>query len=276
MNNYRPSATRCFLFLLLAFAAATFFIEVDKTTPWPAIQPHAFLRWWEQIGTDQAAVVILRIVGSGIAGWAMLVGAFGLLASLRPNSLFAGVWRIVTPMSLRRMLAAGVLATALAAPVAATASSPTASAPIILEDLGVIQDTKQGHLASSTRSHSVIPVLSDLGPSDKIAAPKQPKQLKQTTQLKQPAANAINSDTTASRHSEVPQAGEPAKVWLVKPNDHLWKIATDTLAHHGAQVDTAQVLSYWRQLIATNIDQLNDNPDLIYPGQVLTLPRVQA
>ncbi len=261
MKTYRPSAKRCFLFLLLAFAGAAFFIEIDKTTPWPAIQPNEFVSWWEQLGTDQAAIVMLRIVGSGIAGWAMLVGTVGLLASFRPNGLIAGVWSIVTPQSLRRMLAVGVLTTVLAAPVAATAASPNAHAPIILEDLGVMHETQQEDFAQSSKGFATL--LSDLGPSEQIIQPKQS------------GPTAINNDKAASRSVNAPHTSAPSEIWLVKTDDHLWKIAADTLEKRGVLADTAQVLTYWRQLIATNIDQLNNNPDLIYPGQVLTLPQVQ-
>ena len=38
----------------------------------------------------------------------------------------------------------------------------------------------------------------------------------------------------------------------------------------------AEVVPYWRELIAANRDRLRDrdNPDLVFPGQVFVLPAV--
>ncbi|MGH9188183.1 MAG: LysM peptidoglycan-binding domain-containing protein, partial [Acidimicrobiales bacterium] len=66
--------------------------------------------------------------------------------------------------------------------------------------------------------------------------------------------------------------------WTVAPGDSFWSIAeehlTDTRARPDA--DDAEIASYWRVLIAANRSLLADptNPDLIYPGQVLSLPPV--
>ena len=76
---------------------------------------------------------------------------------------------------------------------------------------------------------------------------------------------------------EAPVASTPvdADVWVIESGDHLWRVAEETLTHHaGRPVSDREVDGYWRTLIELNRDVLSDptNPDLVYPGQVFTLP----
>lgn len=65
------------------------------------------------------------------------------------------------------------------------------------------------------------------------------------------------SDTTAPASS--PSAG--ARTYTVRPGDSLSKIARDQLGD----------ASRWPSIFEANRDKIS-NPDLIHPGQVLTLP----
>ena len=60
---------------------------------------------------------------------------------------------------------------------------------------------------------------------------------------------------------------------IVEPGDHLWRISKrhlDSLEAFGP------VAAYWRQVITANVDSLRSgDPDLIYPGEVITLPPVE-
>lgn len=63
----------------------------------------------------------------------------------------------------------------------------------------------------------------------------------------------------------------------VVAGDHLWSIAEDALAAAwGRAPSDGEVEPYWRAVIAANRDVLAtpDDPDLIFPGQVVTLPPV--
>lgn len=65
------------------------------------------------------------------------------------------------------------------------------------------------------------------------------------------------------------------ETWTVAPGDHLWSIAERTLATSLGRTPTEdEVVPYWRALIDENRHAFADpqNPDLIYAGQVLTLP----
>lgn len=61
----------------------------------------------------------------------------------------------------------------------------------------------------------------------------------------------------------------------VRPGDSLWSIAERTVAARtGAAPTDAATAAYWTRLIEANRDRLvqRDDPGLILPGQVLTLP----
>lgn len=62
---------------------------------------------------------------------------------------------------------------------------------------------------------------------------------------------------------------------LVVVGDHLWKISSKHLKT--ATVETTDVATYWRAVIDMNRDDLRSgNPDLIYPGEVISLPPVSS
>jgi NADH:ubiquinone oxidoreductase subunit 6 (subunit J) len=108
-----------------------------------------------------------------------------------------------------------------------------------------------------------------------------------------PLADDLTSGTATMRRIDEPgpqasQAGpapalpaapssDPAFVAdsvVVAHGDSLWSIAAEVVSDRGGPSDDASVARYWRRLIAENRTNLVDptNPDLIHPGQRLTLP----
>lgn len=77
-------------------------------------------------------------------------------------------------------------------------------------------------------------------------------------------------------HASPPAAAPVAGAeWQVRPGDHLWSVAA-TVLHEawGAPANDDEVAPYWRRLVEANRAVLADpaNPDLLYPGQVVTVP----
>lgn len=65
---------------------------------------------------------------------------------------------------------------------------------------------------------------------------------------------------------------------MVRPGDHFWSIAEAVLRERqGAPSSDDDVAEYWERLVAGNRTRLVDssNPDLLYPGQTLHLPRIR-
>ena len=58
----------------------------------------------------------------------------------------------------------------------------------------------------------------------------------------------------------------------VKPGDTLWSLTRGALRHAGAAEDDSTVARTWPLLWQHNRAVLGSDPDLIHPGQVLTLP----
>ena len=54
----------------------------------------------------------------------------------------------------------------------------------------------------------------------------------------------------------------------VVPGESLWSISEDALATE----DPAAVAAFWPKLYEANRDTIGSDPDLIYPGQLLTIP----
>ena len=69
-------------------------------------------------------------------------------------------------------------------------------------------------------------------------------------------------------------SASPGDSVVVEPGDHLWKISAshlEAVLERPAEVE--EIDPYWRVVMETNRDLLNSgDPDLIYPGEVITLP----
>jgi nucleoid-associated protein YgaU len=65
---------------------------------------------------------------------------------------------------------------------------------------------------------------------------------------------------------------------VVVRGDHLWRISERHLdAVLGRTAADAEVSPYWRRVIEVNRDGLRSgDPDLIYPGEVVTLPEAEV
>jgi nucleoid-associated protein YgaU len=61
--------------------------------------------------------------------------------------------------------------------------------------------------------------------------------------------------------------------YVVRPGDNLWVIAQRTLEEHDRPA--AELVAYWHTVIEANAEALRSgDPNLIYPGEILTLPAV--
>jgi nucleoid-associated protein YgaU len=63
--------------------------------------------------------------------------------------------------------------------------------------------------------------------------------------------------------------------WVVRPGDHLWRIAEETLARAwGRAPSDREIDPFWRTVIKRNRSALHDpaNPDLLFPGDRIEVP----
>ena len=88
-----------------------------------------------------------------------------------------------------------------------------------------------------------------------------------------PASDARPGSTDAVAPADVPGSGS----WTIEAGDHLWHVAESTVTRVlGRPAPAATTLAYLDLLIDSNRARLvvADNADLVFPGQIFTLPSV--
>ena len=90
-----------------------------------------------------------------------------------------------------------------------------------------------------------------------------------------PGEPAAGSEAAGRVHRGAEGASPRASTHVVQPGESLWSIARDALeTARGTAADEDEVADYWSEVVEHNRDDLPDpeNPDLIFPGQVVRLP----
>lgn len=218
--------------------------RLGELVPGPqSLTTKAMSSWAASTDLADIAITLIRLVGLGLSIYLIVIGVVGAIAIGTRWRPAHRLWRLITTTGTRQMIAGG-LALAVSVPVATSAHAPSAA---ILSDIGpsaAIALTDLGAVAEIT----------DIG-----AAPVQEPRL--AAAAPEPAAAELSEPT--------------ADVWLVARGDHLWSIAQETLADEwGRPPREPEVEAYWRRLIDINRSQVGANPDLLFPGQTLTLPPV--
>jgi nucleoid-associated protein YgaU len=67
-------------------------------------------------------------------------------------------------------------------------------------------------------------------------------------------------------------AGRTGTTHTVVRGDTLWGIARDILDQRDARPTGAEIATAWKLIYATNTEVVGHDPNLIHPGQVLTIP----
>ena len=112
------------------------------------------------------------------------------------------------------------------------------------------------------------------------ADPSPPPSASAMTLRRLPDAPSTTTTTTtpppaAPTSGPVPTSGSPGRTtWTIQPGEHFWHVASVVVAERGSTPTEFEIARYWRSLIEANRSVLADptNPDLVFPGQVLTLP----
>jgi len=237
----RAAATRALQLIATSVLVAALLWQMRGSLPLPdGFSPAQTERWLLDHGPLVAAFALLRGLALLAAVYAAVIGASGLLAVVVRSSTLATLTLRLTLPSLRPLvapLAAFTFTIGGALPAGAAASADPAPRP---PEMQVSRDVP--------RDDGRAPVI----------------QLVPTTPL--PAA-------------PVPSAPLPAPdtSYTVTPGDSFWSIAAQHVrSTTGIAPSDAEIARYWRVLIEANRHHLMvpGVPDLIYPGQVFTLPPV--
>jgi nucleoid-associated protein YgaU len=78
------------------------------------------------------------------------------------------------------------------------------------------------------------------------------------------------ADAGTPSTAETPPAPD---AYVVERGDCLWRIASRILSAAGRATRGTDVAGLWRAIYEANREVIGDDPNLIHPGQVLTLPQ---
>ncbi len=203
---------------------------------------------------------------SALAWTLVAVGWYGAALNLLPvlawttrSDRLGRISERVAPSWLRRWITGitvvGVTTSAVAMPHAPSTTPRT-----------VLQSPRLPEASTTTTTTAVTAVTAAPDTPDAPVTPDTPTAVTIPTPIL-PGAPASAAP---------PEARYPARsTYTLRRGDHLWAVAETTLsAAFGRPPSDTETARYWRKLIRANMGVLVDptNPDLVYAGQVLTLP----
>jgi len=211
--------------------------------------PSTWATWAQGSSTPDAVMAVLRLVVLGLAAYLLVVTLLAVAFRLGSAGREVSVLDVVTLPFVRSIVRAGVGVGLVGATVAGVAAQPS--------------------VRSAPTSADAAMVAAAASPAPTISAVDEPVP---TATPEGAAAEAVVPELA------VPQVAVPdaTPTWTVVAGDHLWSIAERTVAAMLGRTPTeGEVVPYWRSLIDANRATLADpgNPDLLYSGQVLTLPQ---
>lgn len=215
----------------------------------PALtEPGTWGEWLAAREPADASMAVLRLVLVAIAAYLLVTTAAAVVLRVGDAGRLVSVADVITLPFVRGVVTAGLGIGFAGASVAAVGAGGAASRVPTAAEVALVAE-------------SSVPVL------ERVDAPPV---LRELPPLPAPAPVPV-----------VPVA-PPATVaqptgatWTVGAGDHLWSIAERVLASAwGRSPADHEVAPFWRDLVERNRDGLADpaNPDLLFPGQVLSLP----
>lgn len=268
--------------LLTSMTALTLLGSRHPGTP-PLHRPHHLADWIAEREVLDVAAAFARLLAICLLAYLIVVTLAQLVFDLVPDRATRGR-RIARRLGPRFVAVLTAAVAASAAPVSAAGdAAPSGKA----DDASTITIVEPGQGAK-------LRVL----PSDPRTSLPWSDPLDDEPFPGRPEPQAVPEDRAAQDlQPHTPRAAEPAPTdasppdaaetgarpgaseWVVRPGDHLWGIAEETVrARSGGAPDAApdehQVARYWVQLVEENRERLVDptDADLILPGQQLRLP----
>lgn len=255
--------------LVIAIAMLVLMGRGGLGTP-SVLEPSAWPAWASGRDPLEVAFAVLRLAGLGVAWYLLGATTIGMVARLLRWTRLVDVADVLTVPWVRRLLQGALgLGLATAAMTSATMGSMAAPGSAVggrQLDVGAV-------LAATVAFGDPEATTETMPPAPSAAAIEPARSVPPAggVEAPRPAPPAV---AVAPAPAPAP-APEPTGWWKVQPGEHLWSIAEAILAQAwGRAPSDAELVPYWQQLIAANQSGLVDpgNPDLILPGQMLTVP----
>lgn len=263
-DSIRPAA-RTFV-ASLAIAGALWLLGQGVLSTPPIDSWSDFRQWLAARSTVEAALAALRASAVVGACYLAMANALSIVAATTSIELLHRLARAIVPKSLRPfvMFAFGAgVATAAASIVVPRSSAPTQLATVSLDPSDA---TATMYLVTEPESGATAAPIVTTPLATSATAEIPPELLADTIAVPAPAP-----------HLEPAPLPAAASTWTIERGDHLWAIASETLADAWQrQPADSEVVPYWRDLIEQNRARLVDptDPDYVLPGQVMHLPPV--
>jgi len=221
---------------LLVVVAAMLAVGHGPLAPPDLRHPATWADWAEGRTAPDAVMAVLRLVVLALAAYLFAVTALAVALRLGDAGRLVTAADVITLPFVRSVVQAGLGVGIATATVAGVVAHPVAPAAPTSADAAIVTDAPT------------------IDPAPTITDPGH--------------APPVSDGPTVTRTSAAP-------TWTVAPGDHLWSIAERVLERElGRAPSEAEVVPYWHALIDANRGVFADpqNPDLIFTGQVLTLP----
>lgn len=259
-----PLALWCLL-LVVALYAVTALGHGRLAAP-PLTEPGAWAGWASARTPDVVAFSLLRLVVL-VVGWYLLgTTIIGAAARVARSGRAVRLADLLTVPAVRRLLQGALgVGLATAALVGQVSGDPAAAEPAPSAAAVALADERE--LAST----ATLRLLADDDAERATLALRAPDSRMAELRL---AADGAQAEADASEDT----AAWPQR-WEVQPGEHFWAKAEAVIAAAwGRAPSDAEMVGYWQHLVETNRPALADpgNPDLIYPGQVFSVPEPPA
>lgn len=231
-------------------------------------------RWLADTPPEDVLVALVRVAALALTWW---IAASTILYVLARMTRVPGLVRAVewTTLPSVRRLVDGVAVTTIAAGSVLGTSGVAAAAPADRNPV-VVQLGAEGPSVTTAPRYRPRPA----GSGDTVGTAPATAVAAVTTAP--PARTTIPSDVAdrgdgSSSTAGASEAPDDAASYVVQPGDSLWKVAERHLANltgrSETDVATPELGRYWARLVDQNRGRLRSgDPDLIYPGEHLTLP----
>ncbi len=272
----------------------------------PPLDPSAWVLWAEGRDPLVATFAVLRLLVLGLSWYLVGATSIGILARLLRAASLVRIADAITVPALRRVLQ-GALGISLATAMVTSSVSPSG---LQARDGSTITLQIAGDDAVAPVTSAANITLAALGDDERITLehiqgedrPLPLELLDRARERDAAAEAAADGDATdapevtvgpGSDHDDAhPDAADPdgaarepglagrsasavAGEHLVVAGESFWTIAEHSMSERLDRRPTeAETAAHWERLVDANRDRLvdHDNPDLIFPGQVLTVP----
>lgn len=247
---------------------------------------HGRLLGW--VGLLAAAIWVLTALGQGSLGVPAILDAPGWRAWVVEREavtiVFAALRLLTLAMAWYLLGATAVgLVARLVSDVRLIAAADVLAVPMVRQLLQAAFGAGLATASLAAGSGWIVPEVSSAStpaaalPDTAAAAGPDHQEPVVTTAPPAPLPDPAPAQGPPVPIPEFPMPAVTSETWTVRPGDHLWSIAQQTLARAGGREPSdEQTAAYWQRLIAQNRSRLADpgNPDLILAGQVFELPQV--